>query len=171
MGGRLAIAYVQSRIVEQDYPDTKSWPSPSQGTRQVLSAGLASALAAARPEELKRGVTAVGPHRDDFVVTVDGIDIGRFGSRGQQRLAVVALKLAELDLLAEAGSEPPILLLDDVLSELDLTHRGKLVSTLATRKAQICVTATDIDDLASRELEHLPLWRSQSGTIELVERD
>ena len=76
----------------------------------------------------------VGPHRDDFLISANGADLARYGSRGQQRLAVVAIKLAELDLLGDAAGEPPVLLLDDVLSELDVAHRSMIVATIAARK-------------------------------------
>ena len=67
-----------------------------------------------RHNEFRRGATLVGPHRDDLVVTIDGNPISAFGSRGQQRLAVIALKLAETDLMTSAGSDSPVFLLDDV---------------------------------------------------------
>jgi DNA replication and repair protein RecF len=168
--GTLSISYAQSRVGDYVGEFALDWRTPPQPMRQSLSSTLMEALASSRPEELKRGVTALGPHRDDFVVSVDGIDLGRFGSRGQQRLALIAMKLAELDLLSEAADEPPILLLDDILSELDAVHRGKVILKLASRRAQVCVTATDIDDLSSEELEHLPLWRACPGGVEPVGR-
>jgi DNA replication and repair protein RecF len=109
----------------------------------------------------------VGPHRDDFCISANGADLARYGSRGQQRLAVVAMKLAELDLLGDSLGEPPVLLLDDVLSELDMARREMIVVALAARDAQICVTATDESDLASSELAHLPLLRTSKGTVEI----
>jgi DNA replication and repair protein RecF len=166
----LSISYVQHRLEEND-PDIMpvEWRSPQQALRQSFAASLASALSVWRSEELRRGVTAIGPHRDDFIVKMDEIDLGRFGSRGQQRLAVIALKLAELDLLNEAAGEPPILLLDDVLSELDASHRSKIVATLASRDSQICVTATDMHDLGTSALGDLPLWNAVPGAIETGE--
>ena len=70
-------------------------------------------------KELWNGATLVGPHRDDVVFESDGRDLAAFASRGQQRSAILALKLAELDLLAALDGRPPLLLLDDVFSELD----------------------------------------------------
>lgn len=113
----------------------------------------------------------VGPHRDDFFVSAYGADLARYGSRGQQRLAVVAIKLAELDLVGDASGEPPVLLLDDVLSELDVAHRSTIVASIAARKAQVCVTATDESDLASSELAHLPMLRTSGGRVEAVDAD
>ena len=79
------------------------------------------------------------------------------------------MKLAELDLLSDSLAEPPVLLLDDVLSELDMNRRETIVATLADRKAQICVTATDESDLASPELAHLPLLRTSTGAVETLD--
>ena len=147
----------------------EDWRTPSQSIRQMLSVAFARTLESNIAEELRRGVTVAGPHRDDLAILANGADLGRYGSRGQQRLAVVAIKLAELDLLTDAAGEQPILLLDDVLSELDAVHRAKIVNALADRSAQICVTATDEVDLAAPELDHLPLLRVRAGSVELVD--
>ena len=82
-------------------------------------AALLAALVRARREEMRRGVTVVGPHRDDLAIELDGIDIRAFGSRGQQRLIALALRLAEVLPVTEAVGTTPVLLLDDALSELD----------------------------------------------------
>jgi DNA replication and repair protein RecF len=151
---------------------------PGAGTRdelemtrfqQRLAAQFSRALSDARLEELRRGVTAVGPHRDDLIFRVGGVDLGRFGSRGQQRLALVATKLAEVDLLQAEAGEPPVLLLDDVLSELDQRHRRLVIETIATRPAQVCVTATDLSDLDTPGLSHLPVINVSSGQVSRAE--
>jgi DNA replication and repair protein RecF len=82
-------------------------------------ADLLAALARARADELRRGVTLVGPHRDDLAIELDGVDVRAFGSRGQQRLIALALRLAEVLPVTEAVGTSPVLLLDDALSELD----------------------------------------------------
>lgn len=92
-------------------------------------------------EELLRQVTLSGPHRDEVVLTVDGRDARRFASQGQQRSAVLALKLASLGLLEEKARERPILLLDDVMSELDPRRRASLLPLLG--RGQAFVTTTD----------------------------
>lgn len=135
------------------------------GAQQAISARLATGLAAHRVEENRRGVTVVGPHRDDFSVLVEGNDLARYGSRGQQRLALVAIKLAELEYLADAAGEAPVLLLDDVLSELDAKHKALVIAKLASRAAQTCVTATELDDLSDESLVHLPLLRVEGGRV------
>ena len=137
--------------------------------QQRVAAQFTRALSDARTEELRRGVTAVGPHRDDVIFRVGGADLGRFGSRGQQRLALVATKLAEVDLLQAEAGEPPVLLLDDVLSELDQRHRRLVIETIATRPAQVCVTATDLSDLDAPGLAHLPIIYVSSGQVSHIE--
>jgi len=92
--------------------------------------------------DLERGVTGVGPHLDDVLVTAAGRDLRGFGSQGEQRLAVLALILAEADLIAARRGSPPLLLLDDVLSELDPARRRTLAERVGGR-GQVLVTATD----------------------------
>jgi DNA replication and repair protein RecF len=84
---------------------------------------------------------------------------------------VVAIKMAELDLLCEAVGESPVLLLDDVLSELDVEHRSMIIASIASRQAQVCVTATDESDLAASELAHLALIRISGGAVGQGEAD
>jgi DNA replication and repair protein RecF len=88
-------------------------------TEAAEPAAFLAALGRVRAEELRRGQTLVGPHRDDLAVELDGIDARTFGSRGQQRLLALALRLAEVLPITEAVGTPPVLLLDDALSELD----------------------------------------------------
>lgn len=163
----LEIVYQPHRLAAID-GDLAAGPiDESRVTRvhQSLAAQYTRALSDARSEELRRGVTAVGPHRDDLIFRIGNVDLGRFGSRGQQRLALVATKLAEVDLLQAEAGEPPVLLLDDVLSELDQRHRQLVVEAIATRPAQVCVTATDLSDLDSTGLAHLPVVHVASGQI------
>ncbi len=103
-------------------------------------------LHAARAEDLRRMSTSVGIHRDDILITIDGREARTFASQGQQRSAVLALKLAQLELcLAERG-EAPILMLDDVMSELDPQRRRQLIERID--RVQTFVTCTDVSDLA-----------------------
>ena len=129
--------------------------------RRAFEAGLRER----RPDEVRRGVSLVGPHRDDFTFESRGIDVGVFGSRGQQRLAVVALKLAETRLMAETAGEAPVLLLDDVLSELDPAHRALLEQAIAALSGQVIVTATDDRDWRGSGLERLPSAELREGRI------
>jgi DNA replication and repair protein RecF len=99
------------------------------------------ALEARLAEDLDRGTTGLGPHLDDVGIAADGRDLRRFGSQGEQRLAVLSLLLAEAELLTDRGAVPPLLLLDDVLSELDERRRRALADRLAGA-GQAFLTAT-----------------------------
>lgn len=100
------------------------------------------ALAQNRQQDIVRGYTSVGPHRDDFSLVVDDVDMRTYGSQGQQRTAVLALKLAELEFIKAQTGEYPVLLLDDVMSELDRSRRSQLLHFIQDR-IQTIITATD----------------------------
>jgi len=114
---------------------------------------------------VRRGLTVVGAHRDDIRFVADGMELGVYGSRGQQRLAVVALKLAETVLMTEVAEEAPVLLLDDVLSELDSSHRRQLEETAAGIRAQAIVTGTDASEWSGSALARLPGAVLQDGSV------
>jgi DNA replication and repair protein RecF len=137
------------------------------GTASVSTAAIArdfqAQLESVRDDEARRGMSVVGPHRDDLGLLLEGVDLAAFGSRGQQRLAVVALKLAEIDVMTDVGGEPPVLLLDDVLSELDPRHRQLLREAAARGGAQVLVTTTDEREVVSPEFAHIPLARLEPG--------
>jgi DNA replication and repair protein RecF len=97
--------------------------------------------------DLERGFTGHGPHRDDVVATREGRELRAYGSQGQQRLALLALLLAERDALALHRHTPPLLLLDDVMSELDRQRRRALVALLRSTAGQSVITATDLDQI------------------------
>ena len=93
--------------------------------------------------DILRGSTSYGPHHDDIVLTVNGINLRTFGSQGQQRTGVLSLKLAELEFLRSETGEYPILLLDDVMSELDVKRRQQLLHFIRRERIQTLITATD----------------------------
>ena len=103
---------------------------------------LAAALAAQSAEERRRGLTLAGPHRDDLRLTINGMDVGRFASQGQHRTLLVALKLAEFAYMKERRGETPMLLLDDVFSELD-AGRIRRILALAADLGQVMITTTE----------------------------
>jgi DNA replication and repair protein RecF len=100
------------------------------------------ALAAVLERDLERGVTSLGPHLDDVVLDADTRDLRSFGSQGEQRLALLALLLAEAETIADRTGVPPLLLLDDVLSELD-PERRRILADRVRNAGQALVTATD----------------------------
>jgi len=109
------------------------------GPPEDLAAAVQNSLA----DDLRRGSTSVGPHRDDLRVLLDGRDARGYASQGQQRTAVVSLKLAEAELVARRTGERPVLLLDDVLSELDLERRGALLRQVGSG-GQVVITSVDV---------------------------
>ena len=116
------------------------------GPDETARDALARRLSETAEKELWNGTTLVGPHRDDVAFTMAGRDLAAFASRGQQRTAILALKLAELDLVTATDGRPPLLLLDDVFSELDPARRAHLVRRIAAL-TQAFVTTTTLEDL------------------------
>ena len=104
----------------------------------------------------------MGPHRDDVAFELDGRDLATFASRGQQRTAILALKLAELDLLSAVDERPPLLLLDDVFSELDPARRAHLVRRISALP-QAFVTTTTLADLDPALRAAGTAWRVDAG--------
>jgi DNA replication and repair protein RecF len=130
----------------------------------LVAEQLEAAMEANREEEIARGQTAVGPQRDDLEVWLDERDARQFASQGQQRSAVLSLKLAELHYLAEATGDQPVLLLDDVMSELDPVRRERLLAALEPGP-QALITAADLEDLPRSVLEHAAVFRVERGTV------
>lgn len=96
-----------------------------------------------RKEEIARGITLFGPHRDDFSILLNGMNLKYYGSQGQHRTAVLAIKLAELEFFRAETGEYPVLLLDDVLSELDHNRREQLIQTIKNKEIQCFITTTE----------------------------
>jgi len=132
---------------------------------------LARRLQETAEKELWNGTTLIGPHRDDVAFVMGGRDLSAFASRGQQRTAILALKLAELDVVTEHDARPPLLLLDDVFSELDPDRRAHLVRRIADLP-QAFVTTTTLDDLDPALRAIATPWevRSGAGGARLVAR-
>ena len=118
-------------------------------------------LSARRDMDLAMGATSSGPHRDDLKLSINGTDARSFGSQGQQRSVVLALKLAEASVLESVIGEPPAVLLDDVMSELDVSRQGYLLNQLEGR--QIFITCCDPE--AVRLLEKGKVFRVQEGAV------
>ncbi|MER3484731.1 MAG: hypothetical protein C4345_00875 [Chloroflexota bacterium] len=116
-------------------------------------------------------MSLLGPHRDDVRLTLNGRELAAFGSRGQQRLAVVALKLAETDLMASQSGERPVVLLDDVLSELDVQRRHELLVAVSQLKTQVVLTATDHDLLPLEAVDFLPRYEIDAGQVRSIMPD
>lgn len=114
--------------------------------------------------ELMQGVTLIGPHRDDFSFDLNGIDMKNFASQGQQRLAVIALKIAEIYLYKEETGEYPVLLLDDIFSEIDTKKRNKIINFLL-KDIQTIITTTDINDIEEDLVKNATVFKVNNNKV------
>ena len=126
---------------------------------------FAIAVQKSLPEDLRRGSTTIGPHHDDLVIWLDGRDARSYASQGQQRTAVVSLKLAEAGLVARRTGERPLLLLDDVLSELDLERREALLRKVAS-SGQVIITSVEAGPFPPDLITSSRVWSVTEGRIE-----
>jgi DNA replication and repair protein RecF len=120
-------------------------------------ADLVAELAAKREADLARGFTTRGPHLDELALRLDGRALRRYGSQGQQRIGVLALLFAERSALLAEGRPPPLMLLDDVASELDPGRRELLCARLASGGGQALITATEPDQIPASERDEIAL--------------
>jgi DNA replication and repair protein RecF len=125
---------------------------------------LAAELAERRAADLDRGFTAHGPHRDELQLLLDGLSLRAYGSQGQQRASLLALLFAERTLLAERRARPPLMLLDDVMSELD-RERRELLAHLLRSDGQAVITTTEPEHVPGTALAGGGLIRVENGTI------
>jgi len=138
---------------------------PGEDTAGVAYA-FRRALEEIWPRELDRGMTLLGPHRDDLAFSLAEKDLAVYGSRGQQRTVILALKLAQVEWMRQQSGEWPVVLLDDVLSELDPQRRAYLQGWLLEGRCQVVVTATDLQVFRPILLQQAAVYRVQAGTWE-----
>lgn len=131
---------------------------------EQIRAGFRERLRALRSEEIARGVTTIGPHRDDLRFVSNGVDLGEFGSRGQARTALLSAKLAEVAWLKEKTGEWPVLLLDEILAELDLQRRADLLAS-QDEVQQVLMTTTDLGLFPPEFVERGVVWQVQDGRV------
>ena len=144
---RRAVAILQTELARVYPAISGEAPKVEVGYRCVVGqatepAALVAALERARPVEMRRGQTLIGPHRDDLTIELDGVDARAFGSRGQQRLLALALRVAEVLPVSEAAGTAPVLLLDDALSELDPGVRDNVLREIQTAE-QVFLTSPE----------------------------
>lgn len=160
---------------EEAEPGAEALPGPagSQGdggaavagaSAEALQAAFAAALEQSLPAQLARGLTLVGPHRDDLAFRVGEVDMRSYGSRGQQRSVALALRLAEARLMTERRGEDPVVLLDDVLSELDPGRRERLLGLLDGVEQSLLTTA-DLAVLPPAWLERATVLEVSAGRV------
>ena len=116
-----------------------------------------------RKKDIEKGTTSIGPHRDDFIVLINDVDTKSFGSQGQQRSAVLTIKFSSLKIIKEMTSEYPVLLLDDVLSELDFNRKRYILSTIG--EIQTIITCTGIEDLTNYLDNSSRVFKVKEGEI------
>jgi DNA replication and repair protein RecF len=138
---------------------------PRRLTVAEVQAAYQAQLLSLRQRETAAGMTLAGPHRDEMRFAIDDIDAGVYGSRGQQRTAVLALKLAEVELMHNETGDYPVLLLDDVLSELDAHRRQFLLQRVDDGQQQAIITTTDLQALSPAFLQGCRLWRVEMGRL------
>ena len=129
----------------------------------VLIEDYEKQLSSCQERDVKLKQTTVGPHRDDFSFMVGDIDIRRFGSQGQQRTAALSLKLSEIELVKKLTKDNPVLLLDDVLSELDSNRQNYLLSTIGD--IQTIITCTGLDEFVNNRFEIDKVFKIVNGSI------
>ncbi len=133
-------------------------------SRESLENAFRKTLAQLESREIERGVSLAGPHRDDIQFFLAHVDIGVYGSRGQHRTIALALKLAEAQLFHQRTGEHPVILLDDVLSELDARRRAYLLEAISDNE-QVFLTTTDLDRLSPGILAKATVYRVTEGKL------
>ncbi|VXD15136.1 DNA replication and repair protein RecF [Planktothrix serta PCC 8927] len=179
----------RDRVLERLIPLAQAWHQSISGSTELLeiiyqpnvNLGLQNqSLSTAPPEQIqqaffdkiitraiaeqKQGISLVGPHRDDVMFTINQTIARNYGSSGQQRTLVLALKLAELQLIEEVVGEPPLLLLDDVLAELDLLRQNQLLDAIGDR-FQTLITSTHLGAFDTQWLKHTQILNVKAGEI------
>ena len=136
---------------------------------ESMQRSFLGALERLRREEIARGVTTIGPHRDELRFLGNGIDLGTYGSRGQGRTAMLSMKLAEVLWMKEKTGQWPVLLLDEVLAELDPERRVDLLARLSASE-QSLLTTTDLDLFVPEFVADASIWQVRNGRIEDVQQ-
>ena len=130
-----------------------------------IQAGFRARLKELRSEEITRGVTTIGPHRDELRFLANNIDLGDYGSRGQVRTVLLALKLAEVNWMKDRTGEWPVILLDEVMAELDAQRRADLLKYVGESE-QVLFTTTDLNLYEPDFVEKAEVWKVESGKVE-----
>jgi DNA replication and repair protein RecF len=130
-----------------------------------IQSGFRERLRELRNEEIARGVTTIGPHRDELRFLANDIDLGNFGSRGQIRTVLLSLKLAEVNWMKERTGEWPVILLDEVMAELDVQRRADLLKYVGESE-QVLFTTTDLNLFTPEFVEKAEVWKVGNGRVE-----
>lgn len=120
-------------------------------------------MSRAKNKDLKLCQTTVGPHRDDMLFSIDGVDIRKYGSQGQQRTSALSLKLSEIDLVRKSIHNTPVLLLDDVLSELDSNRQNYLLNSITD--IQTIITCTGLEEFVKNRFQIDRIFQVINGEV------
>ena len=129
-----------------------------------IQEGFLARLKSLRSEEIARGVTTIGPHRDDLRFIINRADVSDYGSRGQMRTTLLALKLAEVEWMQERTGEWPVILLDEVMAELDINRRADLLKYVG-KSEQVLFTTTDLSLFTPEFVEQAEIWDVSGGVV------
>lgn len=146
-----------------EYKTTCDYVTGTEG-REILFGQIRHS----RDRDIHNGYAGIGPHRDDIEFRINGKDAKKYGSQGQQRTIALSLKLAEIRIARQLLEEPPVLLLDDVLSELDLDRQKFLVSEIDD--VQLFITSAELNDEVIKDLRGGTLFRIEDGTVTRVDK-
>lgn len=149
---KLTVSYYSTTGIKSDW------------TESEMKSHLEKKLIDSQKRELERGVTLTGPHRDDLQFFVNDYDVQTYGSQGQQRTTALSLKLAEIELIKQEVGEAPVLLLDDVLSELDDYRQSHLLNTIQG-DVQTFVTTTSVDGIAHETIQRAKMFHVEQGAV------
>lgn len=117
-------------------------------------------------KELNYGMTIYGPHRDDFYFEFNNVDLKYYGSQGQQKLAILSFKLSEISIFNDITRSMPVLLLDDIFSELDIKKRNKLLKIVSDYDIQSIITTTDLKNISKKNIEDACIFHVKNGNVE-----
>ena len=131
---------------------------------EEIASSFKAALAERKIEELRRGQSCVGPHRDDIIFFINNNEATKFASQGQQRTIVLALKLSELDIITEKTGDNPVLLLDDVLAELDDIRQNYLLKSI-NKDTQTIITSVDTILFEDEFLKDVLIYKIEQGNV------
>ncbi len=146
-----------------------SIPVMEEDSQEQMEASYAQKFQDIQAKEIERGTTLAGPHRDDLIFYVNGMNVQTYGSQGQQRTTALSLKLAEIELIHNEIGEYPILLLDDVLSELDDFRQSHLLNTIQG-KVQTFVSTTNVDGINHETLKKAEIFHVKDGKAAIQKR-
>lgn len=160
----------KSKIAPKDdlnLAELGDWLETHQGQSEIVTERFAKLLQESLSTDIARGATTIGPHRDDWSFQLNGRSLGSFGSRGQQRTAILALKMGEINWMTNLTGERPILLLDEVVAELDEQRRTALLSSI-TETTQAILTATDPGMFTDTFLQQATRMEVENGRVNVM---